>query len=227
MPIGATIGAAGLGAVGSIAGGMIQANAADKAAQVQQDQYNQTRSDLMPYQTAGQGATNMLTAALPSLTAPITMDQATLEQTPGYSFNLQQGLKATQNSAAARGLGTSGAAVKGAATYATGLADSTYQNQFNNANTNNTNAYNRLMGVSSLGENAAAQTGSAGTAAAQGVASSTTNAGTAVAAGITGAGNALTNGANNIGGYNAYQNMLLSGMYAPQQASYGYGAPSY
>jgi len=70
-------------------------------------------------------------ANLPS--APQPMTQAQLEQTPGYQFNLSQGLKATQSAAAAKGLGVSGAALKGAATYATGLADSTYQNQFNNA----------------------------------------------------------------------------------------------
>jgi len=65
--------------------------------------------------------------------APQPMTQAQLEQTPGYQFNLSQGLKATQSAAAAKGLGVSGAALKGAATYATGLADSTYQNQFANA----------------------------------------------------------------------------------------------
>jgi hypothetical protein len=56
--------------------------------------------------------------------------QAQLEATPGYKFTLQQGLESVQNSAAARGLGSSGAALKGAATYTTGLANQTYQNQF-------------------------------------------------------------------------------------------------
>lgn len=56
--------------------------------------------------------------------------QADLEATPGYQFTLAQGLKATQNSAAARGLGVSGAALKGAATFATGLSDQTYNTRF-------------------------------------------------------------------------------------------------
>ena len=55
-----------------------------------------------------------------------------LEKTPGYKFILDQGLKAVQNSYAAQGLGTSGAAMKGAADYAEGLASTTYQNQFKN-----------------------------------------------------------------------------------------------
>ena len=54
-----------------------------------------------------------------------------MRQTPGYQFTLAQGLKATQSAAAARGLGVSGSALKGAGTYATGLADKTYLDQFN------------------------------------------------------------------------------------------------
>lgn len=52
-----------------------------------------------------------------------------LAQTPGYQFALEQGLRATANSATARGLGVSGAALKGASKFATGLADNTYMNQ--------------------------------------------------------------------------------------------------
>lgn len=57
---------------------------------------------------------------------------ALLAQTPGYQFTLQQGLEATQNGFAAQGLGTSGAALKGAANYAENLASTTYQQQFQN-----------------------------------------------------------------------------------------------
>ena len=83
---------------------------------------------------------------------------AYLEQTPGYQFTLQQGLESTQNGAAARGLGTSGAANKAAASYATGLANDTYQNQFQdtlataqqqnaNASTYGTAGTNQLAGA--------------------------------------------------------------------------------
>lgn len=74
---------------------------------------------------------------------PFNMTESELQKTPGYQFNLTQGLKAVQNSAAARGLGVSGAAQKGAANFATGLADSTYQNQFANYVTN---YQNKLQG---------------------------------------------------------------------------------
>jgi hypothetical protein len=224
------------GAAGSIIGGSQAAKAAEKAAELQHEQYLQTRADLLPYNTAGQsvlgdlttlaksgpygGGTNYLAMAEANL--PMNMTQEQLEKTPGYQFNLSQGLKATQSAAAARGLGVSGAALKGAATYATGLADSTYQNQFANAqqrfsdilnlNTgqqaNLTNQYNRLAGVATLGENAAAQTGVAGTAAANAAGNYTTQAGLANAAGFTGASNALTGGINNYLAYNALQNAL-------------------
>jgi hypothetical protein len=211
MPIGATIGSAVIGAGANLLGGNMQASAANNAANLNEQQYQQTRSDLLPYNKAGQTATNALLKALPSLTAPVTMDEATLRQTPGYQFNLNQGLKSVQNGAAARGLDSSGAALKGAAGYATGLADSTYQNQFNNAVTNKLNAYNMLSGVSSLGENAAAQTGAYGTQAAANAGNALTNAGTAQAAGLVGAGNSLVNGLNTYGGYQfAQQNPLLS-----------------
>lgn len=212
MPIGATIGGAVIGAGANLIGGSMQASAANNAANLQQQQYQQTRNDLLPFTKAGQTATNALLTALPTLTAPINMDKATLRQTPGYQFNLNQGLKSVQNGAAARGLGSSGAALKGAETYATGLADSTYQNQFNNANTNKQNAFNFLSGVGTLGENAGAQSGSIGQAGAAAAGNSLTAGGTAAAAGLVGAGNALTNGLNTYGGYQfAQQNPLLAG----------------
>jgi len=217
MPVGAAIGISGVvGAGANLLGSSQQANAATNAANLQKQQYEQTRTDLMPYNQAGQNATNMLTAQLPQLTAPISMDEATLRTTPGYQFNLNQGLKSVQNGAAARGLGSSGAAFKGAANYATGLADSTYQNQFANAVTNQTNAYNRLLGVAGLGANAAAQSGQIGVQGAANAGNSLIGAGTAQAAGLTGAANSLTNAANSYAGYTyANQNnpLMAPGLY--------------
>jgi hypothetical protein len=129
--------------------------------------------------------------------SPINMSESSLQQTPGYQFNLQQGLESVQNSAAARGLGVSGAAEKGAATYATGLADSTYQNQFNNALTNQNNQFNRLLGLTQLGQTSAAGLSSIGLATGQGQAQSEEAVGQASAAGTLGAANALSNAVPN------------------------------
>ena len=187
-----------------------QQAAANQAAQTQMQMYQQTQRYLAPYRQAGAADLATLQGQLPFLTSPIKMDEATLEQTPGYQFTRNQGLKAVQNSAAARGLGASGAALKGAASFATGLADQTYQTQFNLENINRSNAYNRLIGLVNAGQSAAAGTGAASLSTGQGVAGSQMAAGNAQAAGynaIGAAGNTATNAATTYG--------LYQGLYGP------------
>jgi hypothetical protein len=243
----AILGAGALGAGTSLLGSSMSAGAASNAAGLQQQQFQTTRGDLLPYNQAGQsvlgnltslatsgangGGPNYLAQAASSL--PGQMTEAQLQQTPGYQFQLNQGTQATQNAAAARGLGVSGAALKGAAAYATGLADSNYQNQFQNAQTqfsdlynlntgqqtNVQNQYNRLSGVASLGENAGAQTGAQGTQAASNAGNALMSAGNATAAGISGVGNAATGAANNYLSYNALQNYLGGGNSAATQST--------
>jgi hypothetical protein len=224
MPVGAGLGIAGLASAGaSIYGANQQSSAAQQAANLQQQQYKQTRSDLLPYNQAGQTATSALAQQLPALSAPITMDEATLRQTPGYQFQLNQGLQSVQNSAAARGLGSSGAALKGAAGYATGLADSNYQQQFQNALTSRQNTFNMLSGVANMGENAAAQTGTIGQQTAANAGNALIASGTAQSAGINGAANALTGA---YGSYLGYNNPLLGwSSQAPSPGMSYYGLP--
>lgn len=227
---------AGAGVVGSVASGVIGANAAGDAAQTQADaannaaalqnqQWQQTQKNLQPYMDLGASYINPLKNALsnPLLTqqfsygdfnAPTAADAAA---TPGYQFTLDQGLKSVQNSAAARGLGTSGAAMKGAANYATGLANSTYNDVFNRAlNTYNTNLgkaqstfqtnynsaannVNRLMGVVGNGQNAAATNGSLGAAAVGNIGNTLTSGANAQASGIVGGANALSGALGSLG----------------------------
>lgn len=77
--------------------------------------------------------------------------QAELEKTPGYQFNLAQGLNAVQNSNAAKGLGLSGAGIRGAARYATGLADNTLKTQADIFNQNAGILQNNVNNVLSYG----------------------------------------------------------------------------
>lgn len=216
---------------GSVIGGLATAYSANKAANAQtnaaqkaQDttlgMYNTTRGDLQPFRQIGQDAGNQLTGRLGELTSPIIMDQATLENTPGYQFTRTQGLKAVQNSAAARGLGVSGAALKGAANFATGLADNTYKTQFDIANTNQSNAYNRLKGLIDTGENASAQTGTIGQSAANTAAGAQIGAGNAQAAAANATGAAIGNAGNNVAGYAMYK-----GLYGGNNSGGGAGAP--
>lgn len=167
-PVTGLMAAASVGSgIANIFGAQSAADAQTKAAQIaaqaalQQQQkgldaqkgyFDQGTAALQPIASAGSDVYNQLVKALPDLTAPITMDQKTLEQTPGYQFNLSQGIRGVDLSAISKGL--SGAQAKAAATFATGLADNTYQNQFNNANTNKTNAFNRLLSTAAIGTDA-------------------------------------------------------------------------
>jgi hypothetical protein len=236
MPAGwtaaAIAGSGALSAGSSLLGAGKSAGAAKDAANLSNQRYQQTRGDLAPFTTAGQGGLDTLTglaklgpnAGGPDYVAqanalfPGQMTQAELEQTPGYQFTLGQGLKAVQSANAAKGLGVSGAALKGAAQFATGLANNTYKDQFNIAqqrfadvgtlNTmqqgNVTNAYNRASGLASLGENAAAQTGSTGATLANQAGNALMAAGNDQAAGLKGVSNALTDSVNNYLGYRSY-----------------------
>ncbi len=221
--VGSIVGGA-VSAIGGIVGAnassdaaQTQADAANRAADLQWQQYQQTRSDLQPYRDLGTSYIPQLQTALtnPLLTAAFTAPTAAeAAATPGYQFTLDQGLKAAQNSASARGLGSSGAAIKGAESFAGGLADSTYGDTFNRALTTfatnqNTasNQVNRLLGLVGNGQNAAAMTGSLGAQAAGSVGNAITSGAAASAAGTVGSANALTGGLT--GAYNNYTNSTL------------------
>lgn len=210
----AIIGSAVIGGAATVYGAGQAADAQRDAAQMSVDaqgrQYNQTRADLLPYQNLGMEAGDKLKAAN-YYTDPINLTQDWLEKTPGYQFTKTQGLKSVQNSAASRGLGNSGAALKGAASFVTGLADNTYKTQFDVANTNQTNAYNRLKGLVDTGENAAARTGVVGANAANKTSDAVIGAGNATAAQYNATGGAVANVANNVGGYYAYKGLYGGG----------------
>lgn len=234
----AVVGAGATAYAGSQAAGAAKSGA-DKSVALAQNQEAATRQDLFPYNVLGQNAANAIQAGQFQFGIADMSDvnaargyfnqaaalgsgpgaQAALEATPGYQFARNQGLQAAQNSAAARGLGVSGAALKGAATYATGLADQTYTNQFNklvqsgqnslNANTaqqgNITNTYNRLADTAKIGENAAAKTGDISATLTNQAGQGLIASGNAQAAGIAGIGNSISGNANS-----GAQNFLLS-----------------
>lgn len=206
--------------IGSSEAADAQKNAANQANAEQSAMFNSTQQNLAPYLQLGSQATTSLgtltgaggssplsSPLLSGIPLPPNMTEDQLTQTPGYKFNLSQGLESVQSAAAARGLANSGAALKGAATFATGLADSTYQNQFanyqqqfNNQVTNQTNQFNRLLTLSGQGENAAAGQGTIGQQTAANIGNNLVGAGNAQGAsyiaGANGVSNALSGGLN-------------------------------
>jgi len=212
-------GGALLGAGSSLLGSGKASSAAKSAAGTQLQMYYANRATAQPYFSTGYDAVgNALNLAQSSLGGGFPTEAQT-QQAPGYQFIRDEGLKAVQGAMAARGLGMSGASMKGAAQYATGLADQTYQNQFNDLQTNLTNQFNRLYNLSSLGENAAVGTGTQGTAAAATAGNLTAQSGVQQGTGLINAGNALNQGVQNYLGYNALQSFMN-----PQGGTSGYGS---
>ncbi len=144
------IGAAVAGGVASgvvgTAGSMLAGGKAGAGAGQANQLLQQQRQDLAPYREAG----------LPSLQAQQDLlglngqpaadaAMANYQTSPGYQWQLGQGLRAVDAGAAATGMLRSGATLKAEQTFGQGLA-----------NTDFTNYYNRLMGLTTLGANAAA-----------------------------------------------------------------------
>lgn len=206
--LGGSLLSAGAGMFGSSQAASAQKKASLAAAQTQLMMYNDLVNRMKPYTQAGEQGLNQLMGRLGFLTSPITMDQASLEKTPGYQFTRDQGLKAVQNGAAARGLGSSGASLKGAGDYATQLANKTYQDQFNLENINRTNEYNRLFGLGTMGANANAGVGTAAMQTGQQLGSNLTNMGNANAAGILGGTNAIGSLGSSLSQMGLIQNLL-------------------
>lgn len=225
MVAAAVVGGAVIGGVASNMAAGKQASASNKAADMQADAANQMREDLSPYNELGNKAINPLWAAMgyqadkngnmvvnpnAALQQKFSFNPSDLAKTPGYQFALQQGLRGTNNALAAQGLGLSGAQAKGLSTFATGLADQTYNQQYNNAlstyNTNYQTAANNVSNLQNLvntGQNSAAQQGQAAVTGAAGAGNYLTQGANAQAAGITGAANAANSGINNYMLYNA------------------------
>jgi len=187
-----------------------QADAANYAADLQNQQFQQIQENLRPYMNLGTGEMGNLLAMLTGggLNAQFNFNptQAQLEQTPGYQFTLQQGLKGVDNAAAAKGLGLSGAQLKGISDYTTGLADQTYQQQYNNAlktfMTNygiNADQFSRVAGLVNLGQNSAVGVGNAGLTAASNAGNALMAGANASAAGTIGSANAISGGIGSLG----------------------------
>ena len=198
---------AGVGAVGALAGGAAglmnagsgakasssaadaQIAAANQAAALQKQEYDQARADLGPWRTTGSDAINYLGGIL-NVPGSTKVDPTNaLRSTPGYNWAMSQGVDARERSAAAKGGLLSTPEQKSLTTFGQGLADNTYQNYLSN-----------LFTVSSQGESAAGMTTQAGTNYANQVGQDYMAAGQAQAGGILNAYNAQQSGYNSLAG---------------------------
>lgn len=217
---GAVVVSSAIGSSAAKGAAKTQAAAADRAAELQNEQFQQTRQDQMPWMRAGEQALNKL---IP-LTDYQKFGMSQFQQDPGYAFRLSEGQKALDRSAAARGGLISGAALKAAGRYGQDMASQEYQNAFNRYQIERNAQLAPLQSLAGVGQTTAAQLGQTGAANAANVGNLITGGAAAQAAGQVGQANAITGG---LGTYLNYSqgNALLNALRTPQTAGInpGYG----
>ena len=194
----ATLAAMGINIAGISAGAKAQADAASEGAKVQakaaqdaltqqQNQFETIRADQEPWKLAG-------TAALGELTNFDKNNPAFKfnNDDPSYAFRLDEGRKALEASAAARGGILNGTTGKALLNYGQQAASQEYQNAYNRYQTTTNTKRNALQSLAGIGQTANQQVASAG----QNFANNASNL-------ITGAGTALANGASTAANANA------------------------
>lgn len=146
-------GAIALGAGASIYSGNKAADAQKKAAataaSAEEKKLQQIRSDLAPYRDTGASALSRYADAM-GLNGDAARDQfrTDFRTDPGYGFAFDEGMRATEGSAAARGGLLSGGTLKALQRRGQGMADQQYGSYLD-----------RFMGLANMGQNSAAQTG--------------------------------------------------------------------
>lgn len=94
------------------------------------------------------------------LLTPFSEEQ--FREDPGYQFRLDQGQKALERGAAARGQYYDPSTMKALAEHNAGMADQTYNDAYNRYNNDQTNIFNRLATMSGYGQTANQQLNASG-----------------------------------------------------------------
>jgi hypothetical protein len=163
VPFAAAAVGAGVSAVAGIAGGIMQKNAIDKGASQARDALSQgvttATNQLSPWTTTGVPA-NADQADLLGLNGPdaATAAMAKYQTSPGYQFQLDQGLRAVDAGAAAKGMLRSGATLKAEQIFGAGLADSDFGNYWNRLNQLSSTGFDAAKGIANAATGAATNT---------------------------------------------------------------------
>lgn len=175
IPAGVGIGTALIGSNASRSAANTAAAASDRSAEAQLAMFQQNREDLAPYRAAGtQGLAQFQESIGPSF-----------QQSPGYQFAFDEGRRAIDQNASARGMLNSGARLRELTRFGQGMANQEYGNY-----------QNRLASLAGIGQSATGQTAQLGANAASAAGNAYQQAGQAQAAGGIGAANAYLGGAN-------------------------------
>jgi hypothetical protein len=214
---GAVIGSSLIGANASSQAASTQADAANRAADLQYKQYQEDVARQKPFYDVGVNALPELVAA--SKYTPFSMKN--FQQDPGYAFRLKEGQKQLERSAAARGGLISGGALKAATRYGQDMGSQEYMNAFNRYQTERAARLNPLQSLTGMGQTTANTLGTVGSNMASNVGNAMGSAAAARASGYVGGANALTSGLGTYLNYSQGQNML-----GALRGGGGYGTPA-
>lgn len=207
----AIVGGAVIGAGASKSAAETQARSTDAATAAQERMFAKQVELQEPFRQVGVNALPELVAA--SKYEPFTM--AKFQADPGYAFRLQEGMKALERSAAARGGLLSGATLKGAQEYGQGLASQEFTNAFNRYQAERAARLNPLQSLAGMSQTSANTLTNAAGQLGQNIGSNIMAGGAARASGYVGAANALTGAIGQ--GINYYQNQQMLDRFFPQQ----------
>lgn len=130
----------------------ISTAASREAIDLQRQMYYEGVARQQPWLQAGQIALNKL---VPEATNYQNFGMEQFKQDPGYAFRMSEGMKALENSAAARGGLLSGATMKGIQRYGQDMASQEYMNAFNRYQVEREARLNPLQSLAGVGQTTA------------------------------------------------------------------------
>lgn len=166
-----------------------QAAAAKQANDTTWRMYEQGRADQQPWREAGAKSLSELSGQMGDLTRKFTLSD--FQADPGYQFRMDEGQKALERSAAAKGGLMGGGTMKALSRYGQDFASNEYTNAYNRFNNDRDQRFNKLSSLAGVGQSSAAQIAGQGMQAGQQVAQNQIGVGNAQAANVMGQQNRL------------------------------------
>ena len=197
----AVVGSALIGSSSSRRAASTQAESADRAGELQREQFERQVELQEPFRQVGLRALNKLEGAAEY--TPFGMEQ--FQQDPGYAFRMSEGMKGIERSAAARGGLLSGATLKGIQRYGQDLGSQEYTNAFNRYQTERNARLNPLQSLAGIGQTSTNQLVAGGQNYANAAGEAIGAAGQARASGYMGSANSLSGALGQYMNYNQQQ----------------------
>lgn len=214
LPIGAQILGASMGSDAAKGAADTQAQSAREALDLQRSIYNDSVARSKPFYDTSVGANSKLSTLLGLASGEgegsllKRFSETDFEADPGYQFRKDEGMKAVDNSGAARGMSLSGGTLKALQKYGQGFASNEYNNAYTRFNNDQNSQFNKLSSTAGGGQ-VANNVNSLATNFGQNAGNLITDTGNAQAAGQVGSANSWSNGLQGVVN-NYQQNQLMN-----------------